>query len=290
MDFPKTLRKYSKKIEQKLFLEKKKMLQALTVPATRKKKLFIIGCQRSGTTMMLRIFRKDLNAKVFGEFSKLSRHDPDKIRLNPLDQVKREIKKENAPLIVLKPLVETQHTKQLLKYFPDSKALWMYRHYKDVASSNLINFGQHNGIDDLRPIVEGDPYNWRSEGASPQVRKVVSKYFSENMNQLDAAALFWYARNSLFFDLNMKGNPSIMMCRYQDLVYQPVEMMQEIYSFIDFPFPDKKIVEDVSSSSVGKGQDIKLNPEIEALCQQMLDRLDDAYYNTAQKKTQAMSA
>jgi hypothetical protein len=291
MNVPKALKKYSKKIQQKFFIEKKKLIHALTPPATDKKMLFIIGCQRSGTTMMLRIFRRDLNSKVFGEFSKLSRYDPDKIRLNPLATVSREIEKEKAPLIVIKPLVETQNIDQLLDNFSHSRALWMYRHYKDVAASNLKNFGKNNGIEDLRPIVEGDPANWRSEGASPHVREVVKKHFSEDMPKHDAAALFWYARNSLFFDLNMKDNPRIMMCRYDDLVYRPTEMLQKIYDFIALPFPGAKIIEEVKTSSVGKGKNVKLNPEIEALCQQLLHKLDKVYLAKQQTSTaQTMSA
>jgi hypothetical protein len=86
--------------------------------------LFIVGCQRSGTTLMNWIFEGDLNAKVYPEVSKLSSEDPRKqLRLNPLPKVKAVLDKDRAPLIILKPLVESQNTLQLLDYFEDSKAL-----------------------------------------------------------------------------------------------------------------------------------------------------------------------
>ena len=278
MTLSEVINKYPKKIEEKFFLKKKNVQQSLIPPVQEKRILFIIGCQRSGTTMMQKVFEKDLKSKVYGEFSKLSYWDPKKIRLNPMDQLKREFGKVSPPLIVLKPLVETQNIDELLDYFPESKALWMFRNYKDVTASNLINFGPKNGINDLRPIVKGDPLNWRSEGASEQVRKVVSKYFSEDMKETDAAALFWYARNSLFFDLDMQNKPEIMMCRYDDLVKNPAEMVPEIYDFIDSPFPGGEIVKDINANSIGKGKDIKLNPEIEALCQGLQQRLDEVYF------------
>lgn len=149
MTISEVINKYPIKIEEKLFLKKKKVQQSL-IPAVKEKRiLFIIGCQRSGTTMMQKVFEKDLKSKVYGEFSRLSYWDPEKIRLNPMDQLKREFGKVSPPLIVLKPLVETQNIDELLGYFPESKALWMYRNYKDVAASNLINFGQKNGINDF---------------------------------------------------------------------------------------------------------------------------------------------
>lgn len=98
------------------------------------------------------------------------------------------------------------------------------------------------------------------------------------MDETDAAALFWYAKNSLFFDLDMQNKPEIMMCRYDDLVKNPAEMVAEIYDFIDSPFPGDEIAKDINARSVGKGKNIKLNPEIEALCQGMQQRLDQVYF------------
>ncbi|WP_017733573.1 sulfotransferase family protein [Nafulsella turpanensis] len=289
MDLVKEYKRYLPKLQRKILLEKKKIYHSLLTPAEDKKILFIMGCQRSGTTMMQKIFEKDLHAKVYGEFSKLSRHDRGRIRLNPLNQVKREIDKDTPPLVVMKPLVETQNLKELLQYFPSSKVLWMFRHFKDVAASNLVNFGKSNGIDDLRPIAQRDPHNWRSEGATDHVTEVVQKYFSENMDEMDAAALFWYARNSLFFDLNLGVNPRVMMCRYEDLVREPAESMKEIYAFADAQYPGEQITDSVSTSSVGKGKHVELNPEIEVLCNQMLKRLEDAYF-TQQKKKEVLSS
>lgn len=274
--------KVLKKVQWKLFLRKKELVQSLNPVDAQKKIFFITGCQRSGTTMMQRIFEHDLQAKVFGEFSRLSFFDPGKLRLNPLNQVKREIEKEPTELVVMKPLVESQNLPELLNYFNDSKALWMYRNYKDVASSNLKNFGQKNGVKDLRPIANRDPFNWRSESVTEEVREVVLRFFSEDMNELDAAALFWYVRNSLFFQLNLKNEARVKLCKYDELVQAPNRIMKDIYAFIGLPFPGEKIVADVNTSSVGKGQKIQLNPEITALCEGMLERLKQAHRRQAE--------
>ena len=167
----------------------KEIYQLLKLRSSHKKTvLFIVGCQRSGTSLTIQIFDRDLNTKVYEELSKLSSNDlRNKIRLNPLESVKKVVDKNKVPLIVSKPLVETQNSLKLLNYFQGSKALWMYRHYKDVASSNLTLFGIENGINNLRPIVENDSQNWRSENVPENVRKVVFDHFSEDMNPYDAA-------------------------------------------------------------------------------------------------------
>src|SRR5215208_3275365 len=70
------------------------------------KVLFIVGCQRSGTTLMTALFDADRDCRVFQEFSALSSMDKRGIRLNPLPDVAAVIRRVSAPLVVAKPLVE----------------------------------------------------------------------------------------------------------------------------------------------------------------------------------------
>ena len=265
-------------IPLRLLAISKEIYQLSRIQGKRQKTtVFIIGCQRSGTTLMLEIFERDLNTKVYGEFSKLSSSDAHhKIRLDPLDSVKKAIAKDRAPLVILKPLVETQNSLKLLDHFSGSKALWMYRHYKDVALSNLKQFGIENGINDLRPIVENNSRNWRCENVSESVRKTVLEHFSEGMNPYDAAALFWFVRNNLFFELGLDENPDVMMCKYEDLVMNPLETVNKVYEFIGHNFPGQRIVSEVHPLSLGKGKTVELSPEIDLLCKELLEKLDKA--------------
>ena len=240
--------------------------------------LFIVGCQRSGTTLMIRLFDADINCRVFGEFSPLSSADKAaRIRLNPLPDVAAVINRVRVPLVVVKPLVETQNVRALLDYFPGSKALFMYRNYADVAQSDLAKFGARNGIHNIRPIAAGDADNWRSEGASREVREVIRRFYSEQMNQNDAAGLFWYARNRLFFDLDLARCPDVMLCRYEHLTSEPAAVMRRIYECIDAPVTSPSRTEQVHSSSVRKGASLVFSPEVRALCGELQTQLDEHY-------------
>ena len=244
-----------------------------------KKVVFIFGCQRSGTTLMTEIFEKDLNVKVYPERSRLCTHAPnDEYRLNPLSIVKETIDRDRFPVVVLKPLVEVQNSVRILSYFPGAKAIWMYRNHKDVASSNLKRFGIRNGIDNLRFIVRNDYQNWRAEHVPDYLREIVVENFSETMNPHDAAALFWFVRNSFFFDLKLDKHPDIIMCRYGDLVTNPFQAISTIYDFIDQPFPNEKLTANVHPLSVGKGKTISLSTKIDRLCADLLVRLENCYH------------
>jgi len=242
-----------------------------------KKVFFIVGCQRSGTTMLTEVLERDLRSKVFGEFSELSSDDPLGIRLNPLPSVREIIFAQKANLVVLKPLVESQNIRNLLDFFPQAKAVWVYRNYKSVASSNLKNFGVYNGINNLRPIVNNELGNWRSERVSDSVRKIICKHFSEGMNPWDAAALFWYVRNSFFFDLDLSSLPRVRMCKYEDFIINPERNLRKIYDQLGMHYPPRNITSRVHSKSISKGKSIHLSAEVEELCEDMYQRLERAY-------------
>jgi hypothetical protein len=100
------------KIYQK---NKKRIYQSIKERKVPQSILFIVGCQRSGTSMIMNVLNRDLNAKCFGEFSPLTSNDPiGKIRLNSLESIKRDFSRIRAPFIVVKPLVESQNTPELL--------------------------------------------------------------------------------------------------------------------------------------------------------------------------------
>ncbi len=268
---------------------------AVADSASQKTILFIFGCQRSGTTLMSDIFRRDLSTKIYPEHSKLSSRDERQLRLNPLPEVATMLNRERASLLVLKPLVETQNADKLLNYFDPAtsestevrqgtfahaKALWMYRHYKDVAASKLKKSGLQNGIRDMQHIMERSN-SWRGENVPKDVREVIAKFYHVEMNPHDAAALYWYVRNSFLFELALDGDPRVMLCKYEDFVQAPAAKMQQIYQFLDRPLPLDGKLADVYATSIGKGAGVTISPPVAEVCDSMMERLDALYQQSA---------
>ena len=242
-----------------------------------KKILFVLGCQRSGTTMLLNSLKRDNNARIYGEFSELSNCDKGYgIRLNPLPVVEGQISNDKEKLIVLKPLVESQNVLDLLEYFKDSKTIWMYRHYKDVALSNLNKWGINNGIKDITPIYNNEPGNWRSENLPNAIRKTIVENYSQDMNPYDAAALFWYVRNSLYFELKLDKNNNVLLCNYDSLVENPKNVFRLIYKFLSNKYPGDKLIRKISIKSIGKGNKVTISPNIGVICNNLYKKLLDS--------------
>ena len=254
----------------------KKVVQGLARSTTASPTvLFILGIQRAGTSLMYWVFERDFNVKIYRETSELTTGDTlEHVRLNPLPDVKARIERDGTPVVVLKPLVESQRAHELFATFPGSRALWQYRHYQDVASSNLKAFGMDNGVKDLQPFVDDDTDNWRSQNSTAETRQTIRAFFRPDMNPYDAAALFWWARTRLYFDLDLAGDPRVLLCRYEDLATDPAATMRRVYGFLNRPYPGDQIVRDVHPQSVGKGRVSRLSPEVDALCAALLARLD----------------
>lgn len=246
--------------------------------------LFIFGCQRSGTTLMQELFDRDFDARVYPEFDprvygrtaeRQGRESTRHFRLKPLEQVREVLARERARLVVVKPIVETQNARELLAFFPQAKALFIYRHYAAVAASDLKTFGIRNGIDNLRPLVNGESSNWRAQGVASGVRAEIQARFHERMDPYDAAALFWYARNRFFFDLGLERHAAVKPLRYEWLVQDASAAMESIYRFVGLPCPSA-VAALVHGQSSGNGRHVRLSADVERLCDELLQRLDRA--------------
>jgi hypothetical protein len=251
--------------------------------------LFVLGCQRSGTTILVDTLDKDWRVKSFGEFSGVNRPAAGRrpwsvrsqsrysIRLKPLDEVAEKLERCPHPLVVLKPLVESQKAPSILRAIDRAVCVWVFRHYRDVARSNVKLFTPEVSRYNLEPIVREQSDSWRAEFVPEDVRDLVRRHYSPDMNPFDGAALFWFARNRLFFDLELAREERVMPLKYEDLVADPELSLRRLYRHAGIAFPGPRIAEGIHPSSVGLGRELELSPEIERACDMLWSELSEAY-------------
>jgi hypothetical protein len=232
----------------------------------------ILGCQRSGTTLMLDIFEEDLRTATFPEVSVLSLSIGGRLRLRPIPEIKRHVERLPVPLVVLKPIVESQNARHLLEGLGNAHGIWMYRKYESVAVSDLALFGTGNGVRNLRLLLSNEPPNWRAEFVPPATRAVLNRFYSPDMPPHDAASLFWWARNALFFDRGLDKRDDVFLCAYEDLVSDPELMMRAIYDFLGVEFPARHITKRVHGEAP-RGDTALISPDVRAICEELLAKL-----------------
>jgi hypothetical protein len=223
---------------------------------------------------MLDLFTDDRRSVTFPERSSLSSPAEDGLRLKALPDVMRQLEHIQAPLLVLKPLVESQNVPALLGGLSNPFAIWMYRRPESVAASDLSYFGLANGERNLRLLLSNEPPNWRGELVPETTRAVVSRFYRPDMNPYDAAALFWWARTSLFFDLGLDRRGDVRLCSYERLIADPEPTMRSLYEFIGVRYPDHGITRLVRRSSAGRREDVVLDPGVRLVCDDLLERLE----------------
>jgi hypothetical protein len=273
MPFRKTkVGKYIKKIRNRAMRYQKKFYQKTnSFNKVDRRHVFIFGCQRSGTTLLGRVFERDLRTAVLQEISCITKESGDILRLKSFAEVIENLNKLNAQLIVAKPLVESHRSNEILSKIPQSKGIWMFRNYRDVIASNINRFSSQ--IEGLRMTISGDPPSWRSERVSESTLEIIKKFYRPDMEKADAAALGWYSLNNMFFEYKFDSNPDMILFNYDEFVKSPEREMKHLYNFIDVPYPKWNITHEVDTKSVWLGKDIKINSEINELCENVYYRI-----------------
>ena len=130
--------------------------------------VFIVGCQRSGTSMMLNILSRARSIWTFGENHPVIAH---RYRLRSHGWLRMVTRAVPARHVVYKPLCDSQWTDKLLAEHPSARALWMYRRPDDVARSAQVKWADHQR-DVLRRIHVRDwtALRWRGERLSDAAR------------------------------------------------------------------------------------------------------------------------
>ncbi len=111
----------------------------------------------------------------------------------------------------------------------------------------------------------------------PETLELLDKVCNEEMSYEDGAALVWYVRNLMYFDLRLHKDHRVLLVNNDDLFINPVQHLKRIFGFISCPF-DKDYANDILTLSTRKPpSSIIIDPRIEHLCQEMMYRLNEQY-------------
>jgi len=244
-------------------------------PADQRRVLLVFGCQRSGTTMLQQsLLDRSWRTTIIGEHDRrvVRADDAEHLRWDGIDAVSERLKSLPFELVIAKPLVESHHVCEVLAGFERARAIWMVRHYRAVARSNVGRFGTENGYRDLRILVSGGSANWRGL-VTGDVRQVVARLLSSGLSPLDAAALFWWVRNRLYLDQDLAAENRVRVLRYEHLLEDPGGCLAALCEFVALPLPItamRRGIRPVMRSTE------PLRPDVEAMCGDLLAEVERA--------------
>jgi Sulfotransferase domain len=245
-------------------------------PRDRRMIFFIFGCQRSGTTMLQQtllnrswqvLIMEEHDRRLVGDTPQETKWQEDSIVFGRIRALPFEV-------IAVKPLVESYRAAELLETAGSATAVWMLRHYRDVARSNLRRFGLENAHRDLQPFLAGETLDWHCRGATEETRERVIELARNGLEPLDAAALFWWTRNQLYFDQHLSEDERFRILRYERMCSSPEDVIQSLSDHIGISLPIRSTISRIRSQRATAPPVDGLDPRIEQLCAEMWDSFD----------------
>jgi len=234
----------------------------------RPRALFICGSQRSGTNMLQGVLNSSARTRVYNEDHPKAFK---KYRLKELGEISNLVNRAPCPWVVFKCIMDSQHTRQLLNQFPESKCIWIFRDYRDVAESaerKWMDAQRHI----IRNIAERDHTwdRWYTETLSDERRELVRRLYYPEMTELTAGAIKWYLRNQLFFDLKLQDCADrVLLVNYNRLVTNPNQEFDRVGRFLKLSIPQSAYGH-VHDRSLQKPLASKLDPRVTDLCDQLM--------------------
>lgn len=242
---------------------------------------FVFGCQRSGTTITVDVFRKCDQIEVYPETDPRANQAPlqdvftEDVRLRSKEDIDRLIKQSPRPAILFKPLMDCHYADKILDRHK-GKGIWMYRHFADVANSAVAKWGNHQ-----RNVVQAIHHDnwsqlgWRAERLPAHRIKLVKSLWHPDLSDHEGAAIFWLMRNWAYFDHAFHARRDLKLFRYEEVVAAPESSFRSMMDFMELTF-ESDIVADVHSQSVSKSKMPSISGEILDHCDNLLRQLDAA--------------
>jgi glycosyltransferase involved in cell wall biosynthesis len=234
---------------------------------------FVFGCQRSGTKMLMRVLDESPATRIFHENHASAFHD---FQLRSDRVLRALVRLSPAPCQVFKPICDSHRADALLAAFPAARAVWLYRHPDDVATSSVQKWGAHQR-DVVDAVAAGDlaRWGWRTDRVPAPVVEAIRAVHRPDLGAEEGAMLFWYLRNAFFFALGLHADRRVRLVRYEDLAQRPQETFPSVFAHLGAPFSAHTFAQ-VHAHSVRKKDRPRASDAIRALCAGLLARLDAA--------------
>lgn len=265
------------KLGRRAFLLSKGLRQ-LAAPAGRARVLWVPGVQRSGTNLVMNVLERSWATAVYHE------RDPRAFAdyvMRPLEVIRELHGRSRAELFVVKALLESHRTLELLDAFSGARALWLVRDYRDMVNSHLVSWPGYG--EDLDKILE-DPASagFRGLGMTGETRRVLADHYDPAASVASHVALFWWLRNRLLFDQGLARDERMLVLGYEALVSQPAKTVAAICAHAGLTY-EARLHAMIHARSIKKRAAPAISEPVAALCEAMQAQLLGAAEDSGQK-------
>jgi hypothetical protein len=245
------------------------MLQRLANPAGGSRPVFLVGCGRSGTTLVASQLARSWQVDLFNE-----NHPQafDQFRLRGFPVIAGLARASHARISLFKPILDTHLSVRLLQHFAGAQILFAFRHYSDVISSAVKYFGPDRWQSRVSAWLDSDFAEFAAAPLPEATRRAITDIYPGALSPEAACALYWLLYNRLFFDLGLNADPRVRLVNYEDVVVSPRQNFQAACQFLGVRY-DRRMAQGIYGSSVRQEPQAVIEPTILSACDQLWQRL-----------------
>lgn len=247
---------------------RKKKWQAKSNPSRLSRPVFLVGHERSGSTMTWCILGRLWAVDVYNSSDKRA------FRIDYLrddETIKRIIHKSYAQVVLFQSLRDTYRLRTLLNTFSYAKGYFLYRHFSDVVNSMSRM---------APPYLKQHSENHRntfmlslkSNELSEKLKTIVRNLNHSAIDTQSFWALSWFLRNSIYFDQELDRDHRVKLIQYEAFVLYPEREFRAVCDFLGVAIRHD-VVKDIYASSIKKNVPPKIDPEIFNACKELWERL-----------------
>ena len=236
------------------------------------------------------MFARSRRVEILGESDRRAMNE--RWRMRDDEVIAELVRQSESTVTLFKPLNDSQWADTLLDHFPRGQVIWMFRNPFDTVNSAVHKWGsaqldmmtwiagvlrEAGSLEDAKPALDSRPgYSMYAERLSAEDCERLVGWTNQPLDEHAGAAILWYLRNRIFFNLELYRNERVMLMSYEDLVQYPEREVHRICDFIHLRY-SKKYARDVHTKSIGKSPRPKLPGEIEEAVLELHDGLLRAF-------------
>jgi hypothetical protein len=231
--------------------------------------VFVVGCQRSGTTMLIETIAELPGVWVHPEKSPLACDD---YRLRSPAVIDLLTRVTPAAAVVYKPVCDSHLTDRILAAHPSARAIWVVRRWSDVARSAVKKWGDHQ-LQVILDLAHGNTaaVGWRGERVPEAILAQLRELADGDLSPHAGAALFWYVRNSFYFSLGLDADPRVLLVRYKQMVGDKARTWPVIMDHLGVPY-DPSMTAGIIDTSAGQPAPDDVPDRVRLLCEALAAR------------------
>jgi hypothetical protein len=238
--------------------------------------------------MLKALIGQDSFVNPTGEYGSDWFHDvpygtPNYLRSLEFPALRKSLKAVKSPIILLKPLHETQRITDFLDEFSDAPAIFSLRHYYSVVQSHLhyyssphsLRYGTqgHDPFEYVRGILPSAEPTWKNENHSQTHQNLVEELWQHVESPADAYALYWLSRNQLYFDQELEDR--VALVRFERILESPSQSLASLSKHIRHGIPKRNALIVTKPKFDGEKTPPSIHPKIQKACEELHQRLGE---------------